>query len=501
MTGAVSALPMLSPRPCSFSSTNRRLLDLSLRVVLCMLCVACSEGIDPATTKGSSPNVVLILVDDLGYCDSELYGCDAVPTPNIKQLADAGTRFTAGYVTSPVCSPSRAGLMTGRYQHRFGHEFLPAGDPSGNAGLPVDEFTLADAMREAGYATGMVGKWHLGASDQFHPMNRGFDYFYGMLTWGADYADPTREDMQVWRHPLAPPSDPGAAWAGRGANTIMRGTEPIEEPAYLTEAFSREAVEFIDKHQDRPFFLYVPYTAIHGPLQVTQTYYDRFANIEDESKRIYAAMTAALDDGIGAIMRTLKKHGLEENTLVFFLSDNGAGVADYANNKPLRLGKHTLFEGGVRVPFALKWPARIPGGRTYDHVVSALDVFPTAVAAVGGATSATMDLDGVNLLPFIQGNVSEKPHQSLYWRQGSNWAVRHGRWKLIHAANRNWLYNLKKDLGETTNLAEQYPQVVKSLSRRFERWNKNNVEPLWPPVGAKNLPDFSVDGVAIEWVL
>ena len=430
-----------------------------------------------------------------------MYGCDAVPTPNIKQLADEGALFTAGYVTSPVCSPSRAGLITGRYQHRFGHEFLPEADPDGDGGLPVAEITLADAMRDAGYVTGMVGKWHLGAQEEFHPLNRGFDEFYGMVTWGADYADPTRKDMRVWTHPLAPPKDPDEAWAGRGANAVMRGKDAVDEDQYLTGAFTREAVAFIEANNAQPFFLYVPYTAIHGPLQVTQTYYDRFAHVEDESKRIYQAMTSALDDGVGELLDALDENGLEENTIVVFMSDNGAGVADYTNNAPLRLGKHTLFEGGVRVPFAMKWPARIAAGSVYDEPVSTLDIFPTAIAAAGGELPEDRPIDGVNLLPLVTTSGSGQPHEALFWRQGPNWAIRRGEWKLIHAADRHWLYNLSEDISETTNLAEEYPEIVAELAASWRQWNEGNVDPLWPPVGAKSLPDFSVDGVPINWVL
>jgi arylsulfatase B len=474
---------------------------LAALVTVCATCVACSNDIETTSPESTRPNIIVLFVDDVGYCDTEIYGCDAVPTPNIKQLADDGIRFTAGYVTSPVCSPSRASLMTGRYQHRFGHEFLPEGDPDGAAGLPVAETTLANVMQDAGYVTGLVGKWHLGAREEFHPVNRGFDEFYGMVTWGADYADPTRKDVRVWTHPLATPRNPDATWAGRGADTVMRGTDPVEEQAYLTDAFSREAVAFIDENKDMPFFLYVPYTAVHGPLQVTQEYYDRIPEIEDESKRIYAAMTSALDDGIGSIMTALEENGLEQNTLVVFLSDNGAGVADYANNAPLRLGKHTLFEGGVRVPFAMKWPGQIAAGKRYEHPVSSLDIFPTAIAAAGGELPADRSMDGVDLLPFVRGAASEQPHESLFWRQGPNWAVRQGDWKLIHAAGRNWLYNLADDLGEVNNIAEQHPDIIRRLSASYENWNSNKVDPLWPPLGGKSLPAFSVDGVSINWVL
>ncbi|HBO15977.1 MAG TPA: N-acetylgalactosamine-4-sulfatase, partial [Porticoccaceae bacterium] len=241
-------------------------------------------------------NVVLIFVDDLGYCDSELYGCDDIPTPHIRSLAEAGTVFTAGYVTSPVCSPSRASLLTGRYQQRFGHEFLPEADPTGESGLPIDESTLADALRSAGYTTGIVGKWHLGDREVSHPLNRGFDHFFGVLTAATDYADPTRADVKSASYSRKTDtfelSNP-TTWKGRGKDAVARGHVPFDEDDYITEAFTREAGAFIRANKDAPFFLYLPYNAPHGPLQVTQEYYDRFPQIEHEAKRIYAAMISA----------------------------------------------------------------------------------------------------------------------------------------------------------------------------------------------------------------
>ena len=463
-----------------------------------LACAAYAQGADP-----TPPNVVVILVDDLGYCDSELYGCDTVPTPNIKRLADEGVRFTDGYVSSPVCSPSRAGLLTGRYQQRFGHEFLPRGGPESGDGLPVGEVTLADALKETGYVTGMVGKWHLGSQEKFHPLNRGFDEFFGMVTWGADYLDPTRKDAKVMRRAGERLNESGkpspSAWKGRGDDAVMRGNTPVEEDDYLTDAFTREAVGFIRKHKEQPFFLYLPYTAVHGPLQVTQEYYDRFPHIEDEGSRIYAAMTSALDDGIGAILNALDENGLEENTLVVFLSDNGAGVSDVCNNDPLRLGKQTMFEGGIRVPFTMKWPARLLQGTTYEHPVSALDIFSTAIAAAGGTLRADGTLDGVDLLPFLDDSNSRRPHDELFWRAGPIWAARVGDWKLIYAADRFWLYDLSKDIGEITNLADQRQDVVKAITASYEQWNSGNIEPLWPTVRAKSMPDFSVDGIQVHW--
>jgi len=446
--------------------------------------------------EAARPNIVLIFADDLGYCDSELYGCETVPTPNISRIADEGALFTAGYVTSPVCSPSRASLLTGRYQQRFGHEFLPSKDSDG---LPASETTLANAMRQTGYTTGMVGKWHLGVAEQFHPMKRGFNEVYGVIGAATDYVDPTRKDVRSSR-PGREPRPPGA-WNGRPAKrAVTRGTQPVEEDEYLTDAFTREAVEFIERHKSSPFFLYVPYTAVHQPLQVTQQYYDRFGHIEDESQRIYAAMTAAMDDGIGAILDALEDNGLDEQTLVIFLSDNGAGVADYCSNEPLRLGKQTLFEGGVRVPFTMKWPGQIRKGLVYDHPVSALDIFPTVMTAAGGVEASTNKLrDGVDLIPYLTGSKSDLPHDTLYWRSGANWAVREGNWKLIHAGGRNWLYNLADDIGERSNRATQRPDLVEQLKSAYGRWASEMIDPAWPPIGSKTSPAFSVDGVAMDW--
>ncbi|MBT5817933.1 MAG: sulfatase [Proteobacteria bacterium] len=462
-------------------------------LMLGLFCAAHAYGAE--TTR---PNVLLIFVDDLGYCDTELYGCDTVPTPNINRLADEGVLFTDGYVSSPVCSPSRAGLLTGRHQQRFGHEFLPSTAADSTSGLPVGEVTLADAMRDAGYVTGMVGKWHLGVQKQFHPTNRGFDEFFGMTTWGADYVDPTRDDVKAIRRPGRPVPVPTGNWE-RDIDTVQRGTTPVAEDDYLTEAFTQEAIAFINKHKARPFFLYLPHLAVHGPLQVTQKYYDRFPHIKDESSRIYAAMTSALDDGIGEVLDALEQNGLDDNTLVIFTSDNGAGAADYCSNEPLRLGKQTMFEGGVRVPFAIKWPGKIPKGTTYEHPISTLDIFPTVLAAAGASPATDIALDGVDLMPYLSGSNSEKPHDKLFWRAGNIWATREGDWKLIYAADRHWLYDLSADIGEKTNLADKRPDRVKEMTASFEQWNRGNVEPLWPSFGTKGMPRFSVDGVNINW--
>jgi len=465
------------------------------KVFLALVCAVSAYG-----AEETRPNIVLIFADDLGYCDSELYGCDLVPTPNIKRIADEGVLFTAGYVTSPVCSPSRAALLTGRYQQRFGHEFLPSND---TYGFPVGEKTLADALQSAGYITGMVGKWHLGVREEFHPMKRGFDEYFGVIGWGSDYLDLTRDDVKriipAYEQERITNGEEIPAWNRDGVKAVVRGIEPVDEDEYLTDALSRESVAFINRHKSQPFFLYVPYTAVHQPLQVTQEYYDRFPDIEDESTRIYAAMTSSMDDGIGTILDALEDNDLDDNTLVIFLSDNGAGVADYCSNKPLRLGKQTLFEGGVRVPFTMKWPARIAAGTTYEHPVSSLDIFPTAMAASGSKPSATQSGDGVDLMRFLDKSNADRPHEELFWRSGPNWAVRSGHWKLINAGGQDWLYDLSVDIGEKTNVATDHPEVVKKIKSSYDQWNSEMIDPLWPPIGVKSMPDFYIDGVEVEW--
>jgi arylsulfatase B len=453
--------------------------------------MGCSSLATRRSAPQRPPNVVLINVDDLGYCDNELYGCGTIPTPNMKRIADDGVLFSAGYVTSPVCSPSRAGLLTGRYQQRFGHEYNPPSKGGYDPGLPLGETTLADVLRDAGYVTGMVGKWHLGKQEKYHPVERGFDEFFGCPGNIGAYIDPARSDARTAAFKSVAPG--AREFESR---RIMRGTTPVEEDEHLTDAFSREAVAFVHRHKHRPFFLYVPFNAVHLPLQTTQKYYDGFSHIEDDRLRVYAAMVSALDDGIGAILDAVKGNGLEEDTLVFCISDNGGGVAEYCSNGPLRLGKGTLFEGGIRVPFCMKWAGHIPRGQTYDFPVSALDVFSTATSATGGKLPAVSPRDGVDLIPYLNGSVSHRPHDRLFWRSGPNWAVRDGDWKLLCTEDHYWLYDLAGDIGEERNVAEKHPEIVKGSKAAYEEWRLQMIDPAWPPLGVKNYP---VDGVPVGW--
>jgi arylsulfatase A-like enzyme len=422
------------------------------------------------------PNIVFILADDLGYADTGVYGSRQIPTPHIDRLASDGVLFTSAYVTAASCSPSRAGLLTGRYQQRFGFEYNTAGGKITHRecrGLDPAAITLAEVLQKAGYATGMFGKWHLGTRRHLHPLSRGFDEFYGFLA-GAHSFYPAKRKEPVY-------------------STVMRGHTPLIEPEYLTDAIARETVKFIRVNKDRPFFAYVPFNAVHTPIQSPDEYVDRFRSVRGRTRRVYCAMTSALDDAVGTIVDSLDRHGLNENTLVVFLNDNGGpNYNSYRSNAPLRLGKLTLFEGGVRVPMIIKWPGRIAPRSVYERMVSSLDVFPTLCAAAGIELPEQIELDGVDLAPFLQGKNPEAPHRKLFWSNGPNIAVRKGKWKLIKSHDQTWLYDLEKDVAEKLNLADEYPGVVEELEKDHEEWRRRMKRPAWP--GKPGRRKIMIDG-------
>ena len=426
-----------------------------------------------------APNIVLILADDLGYADTGLYGSQTIPTPHIDALAAGGVQCMDAYVTAASCSPSRAGLMTGRYQQRFGFEFNTSGGAITHRlsrGLDPAVVTLADVLQKAGYATGMFGKWHLGTRDYFHPQQRGFDEFFGFLA-GAHSFFPV-ENQPVF-------------------STMMRGTTPLTEPEYLTDAFARETVKFIHAHQDEPFFAYVPFNAVHTPLEATEEYLSRFPNDEHKSQRAYNAMTSALDDAVGSIVGALHDTEVADKTLVIFLNDNGGPIyTQVQSNAPLRLGKLFLFEGGIRVPMILKFPGVLEAGDVYRNPVSSLDLFPTACAAAGIALPSDLQLDGVDLLPHLRHDIVSTPHAALFWSNGPNKAVRWGNWKLIQVGEHQFLFNLKRDIGETTNLAERQPDVVRRLDAALNEWQGRMKPPAWPSKPNRRVID--VDGVPYQ---
>ncbi len=471
-------------------------------------------GVSSTVAATDQPNIVVIVGDDMGYADVGVQGCKDIPTPYLDEFATAGTRCTNGYVSAPYCSPSRAGLLTGRYQTRFGHEMNPSGPkrrkkyakriPTGSKeadealvtnykhqGLPLTETTMADRFRKAGYVTGAVGKWHLGSAHQFQPEQRGFDDFYGFLG-GA--------------HGYFPDAKP----------LMLRGEQPVHETEYLTDAFGREAVAFIDHNADKPFFLYLAFNAVHTPMDATDERLAKFKNIKDEQRRTYAAMMSALDDNVGKVLAKLHEKKLDENTLVFFISDNGGPTMkgttiNASRNDPLRGSKRTTLEGGIRVPFFVRWPGHVPAGKVYDGPVIQLDILPTALAAAGIQAPASAKLDGRNLLPYFNGKEKTGPHDTLYSRFGPQMAIRRGDWKLVRYDSAvdgmkgfvtdPRLYNLKDDIGETQDMTKAQPQKAKELQAAWDKWNELNVPPLWGSrVELKKKPSNKPDKSAVRRV-
>ncbi len=452
---------------------NKKRGELALLVAL--LAGALDVGGDVSASQAPrKPNILLIVADDLGYAELGVQGGKDIPTPNIDSLAKNGVRFTSGYVSCPVCSPTRAGLMTGRYQQRFGHEFNPGpvGQTKALFGLPVSEVTLPERLKQLGYVTGMFGKWHLGFRPEFHPQQRGFDEFFGFLGGAHAYFDD------------------GTGHGQRGG--ILRGTNIVEEKSYLTEAFAREAVAFIERNKDRPFFVYLPFNAVHAPLQAPEPYLTPFAALKGDKRRTFAAMLSAMDDAVGRVLDKLRELKLEENTLIFFISDNGGPTPNTTSrNDPLRGRKGEVFEGGIRVPFLMQWKGRLPAGRIYDFPVIALDILPTAVSATGSRVSPQAKLDGVDLLPYLTGEKTGRPHNTLYWRFGEQRAVRKGDWKLVvpRVRARPQLFNLANDISESTDLAAKEPKKLKELQAAYDAWNRQLVEPKWEPqAGRTNRP-------------
>jgi arylsulfatase A-like enzyme len=435
----------------------------------------------PAWSAERQPNVIVILADDLGFADLGVQGGKDIPTPNIDPLAKTGTRFTQAYVSCPYCSPTRAGLNTGRYQTRFGHEYNEPG-PMGRLtfGLPLDQKTIADRMKGLGYKTGAIGKWHLGYSSDRWPMARGYDEFYGTLA----------------NTPFV-----------RATNFVdsRKSAEPatLTDPNfYTTDAYAERAVEFITAHKAEPFYLYLPFNACHVPVETPQRYLDRFPQIEKPERRAYAGMLSALDDAVGRVLAALREAKLEENTLIFFTSDNGGPMTKMgqngSSNGPLRGQKGDVWDGGIHVPLFVQWKGRLPAGKVDDRPVISLDILPTAVAAAGGQVGTDWQLDGVNLLPYLEGKNAAAPHDHFCWRFGPQWAIRQGDWKLAQgfdeAANpmpgqpdkykvvaQPQLFNLASDPGETKDLAAPQPERVAALKSLYDKWNASNKDPAWVP--------------------
>ena len=400
-------------------------------------------------------SIVVIVSDDQGYADISCYAHpDEVRTPNIDRMASGGARMTNGYASCPVCAPTRAGLLTGRYQQRFG--FYTAADS--RAGLPLSETTLADLLSDAGYATGAFGKWHLGYEPPFRPLERGFDTFYGFLGHGGhDYFDLSITDE---------------------IHSIYKDREQIADSGYLTRNITRRAVEFIEANRDRPFLAYVPYNAVHNPIQAPEDYIRHHSN-PDPKRNTYLAMLEIMDEGVGEILDTLDRLDLSQSTLVVFFSDNGGARGTTANNGELRSFKHSVYEGGIRVPFLLRWPDRISPGTVSHEPVISIDVFATALAAAGVEMPESRPTDSRDILPAVTGSLDGPLHDALYWNwfeKGTDkgWAVRKGPWKLLSDKGDAELYNLDADPTESRNLIEAEPSKAEELLASYRNWERGN---------------------------
>ena len=429
------------------------------------------------------PNVLLILIDDMGYADIGCFGAKDIRTPNIDRLAREGVKLTDCYSNGPVCTPTRCGLMTGRYQQRFGLEWALGPGVKGY-GLQPENNTIARYLKNAGYKTGIFGKWHLGYEPEVGPNRHGFDEFYGFLTGGNAFITTRTPNYQV----TASDGDKGKVPAERDA-PIYRDRATVPEDRYLTDAFADEALKFIERNRTKPFFLYFAPNAIHTPLHAITKYVDRVAGIKSEKHRLLAAMTVALDDAVGAILAKLKSTGLDRNTMVVFLSDNGSPtITGAGTNGPLNGQKVSYYEGGIRVPMLIQWPGRVPAGKVYRKPVVSRDILSTFL---GADTN-----DGVNLQPYLRNNAT--PHEALFWRAGPGRAVRKGKWKLVEFGDQlSQLFDLDADIGERTDLSAKHPEVVKDLRAAWQKWSDQMAKPAWPP----RFRELTVNGTNINWQL
>ncbi len=421
-------------------------------------------------TAERPPNLIVIVSDDQGYRDVGFNGGTQIPTPNIDRIAKGGVVFTDAYATGAVCGPSRAGFITGRHPARFGCGGTPGYRPDNpKEGLPLEETTLAEALRPRGYTSALIGKWHLGAHERFHPMNRGFDEFFGHVGGGKRFFPEllTRRDTK----------DAKNEWESYHT-WITRGVEPVRTTGYLTDEFSREAAEFVLRRAadpESPFFLYLAYNAPHSPFEAPAGEIAKFGHIENEKRRTYAAMIAVMDRGIGRILDVLDENNLAGDTLIFFFTDNGGPTKDQVtDNTPLRGGKSSPYEGGFRVPMAARWPGVIPAGSTFTQPVSTMDIFATIAALNHLPEDPGRPRDGVNLMPFLTGAKQGAPHERIYLQlgAGSGFCMREGDYKIVSVRDgETQLYNVREDAGETRDLAPSDPARVEKMLSAFHAWN------------------------------
>lgn len=469
----------------------------------------CRGNVASATQPGTvRPNIVMIMCDDLGYADVGFNGSSDIRTPELDRLATDGTICTSAYVVHPFCGPSRMGLMSGRYPHAFGGPFNLPNSGQGyedynRKGIPVSETLISKTLQSAGYFTGAVGKWHMGIDPQFHPNKRGFDDFYGFLgggheyfpqKYGPIYARQFKAKKKHFNDYIVP---------------LQHNGKQVTETEYMTDALSREGVRFVKQAaarqedvrkpnaenadagtaaaktvgNDSPFFLYLAYNAPHSPLQAKADDLKLYANIKDEKRRTYAAMVHAVDRGVGLVVDALKATGTFNNTLIVFLSDNGGKLGLGANNTPLKQGKGSVCEGGFRVPMFFHWPGTVPAGRKFEHPVTALDFYPTFASLGNADVAASQQLDGKNIWPqFIDGK-NPRPNEPIFAMRFhatfGNVGVRRDQWKASCIGKKWQLFNIEDDIGETTDVGDQNPEVLKSMISATKAWSQSHVQPEW----------------------
>ena len=439
-----------------------------------MLITALIAGIIPfgtPTPDGSTaPNVVVLLSDDAGWADFGFHGSTDIATPNLDELASAGVIFDACYVTASVCSPSRAGLLTGIQQQRFGHEYnLPGLAPRPEGGLPLEQQTIADRFKAAGYHTGLIGKWHLGLADHFHPTLRGFDEFRGFRAGSRSYF--------------------GKPAYQQGDRALERNGEFVDEESieYITENLGEEAADFIRQNESHPFFMVVSFNAPHTPMHAREVDLSDHASITNQKRRTYAAMMQSMDRACGMILNTIREQGLEDQTMVIFTNDNGGATNNGSDNGPWRGMKGSLFEGGLRVPAVLRWPGTATPNTHLTEPTSVLDLMATAITA-GGADAD--DLDGKDLSPLLDGSTDIHPRRNLFWRRGPVAAMRTDDAKCIRVAEQGtMLFDLNDDPGETRDLSTESPARTVRMLAMLAQWEAQMQSPRWvtAPVWRKNL--------------
>lgn len=424
-------------------------------LVVSFLLMFCEKNTNAQSHQ--KPNFVIILADDLGYGDLGYTGSTQIKTPNIDGLAESGVVFSQGYVSAPVCGPSRAGLMTGRNQVNFGFDNnpivnLPQFDEN-FVGLPTSEKTMPDRLADLGYINGLVGKWHLGEADQFHPTKRGFHEFWGYLGGGHSYF-PTKPNGKPF------------------PNKIVSNYKKPQAITYITDDKGDECIDFIKRHKSDPFFLYASFNAPHAPMQATEDDLELYKHVKDKKRRTYCAMVHRLDVNVGRIIKELKKQKVYENTVLVFLSDNGGPCSQNSSiNAPLNGQKGILLEGGIRVPFIFSYPKKIKKG-VYDQPITSLDLTPTFVALAGGNIDLKDKMDGVDIYPFITNKIQENPHETLLWRFTISGGIRKGNWKLVRLPDRlPLLFNVDKDPSEQNNVADQNRDIVEAMLKELGDWD------------------------------